>query len=64
MINQLNGANQEVINLRIENERLQNDLNIEKKTNEIMMKSQENMNQLTEQTQHRHKEKTGSGYIE
>ena len=33
MINQLNGANQEVINLRIENERQKNDLSVEKKRN-------------------------------
>ena len=50
MINQLNGANQEVINLRNENERLQNDLSVEKKTNERMMRSQERIIQLTEQS--------------
>ena len=33
-IDQLNDANQELINLRIENERLHNDPNIEKQTNE------------------------------
>ena len=61
-IDQINDANQELINLRIENERLQNDLSIEKKINERMMKTQENMNQLNEKTQYRHKGKIGLGY--
>ena len=43
-INQLTNANEEIMNLRSKNERLQNDLNFEKKINERMMKSQENMN--------------------
>ena len=38
-INQLTNANEELMNLRSEKERLQNDLNIEKKTYERMMKS-------------------------
>jgi len=36
------------MNLRLENEISKNDQNIEKKTNERMMKSQEDMNQLIE----------------
>ena len=44
LIDQLNDANQELINLRIENEIFHNDLSIEKKTNERMMKSHESMN--------------------
>ena len=63
-IDQLNDANQELINLRTENERLQNDLNIEKKTNERMMKSHESMNQLNEKSQYRHKGKVGLGYTD
>ena len=50
------------MNLRLENERLQNDLNTEKKTNERMLKSQESMNELNEQNQYRHKGKAGIGY--
>ena len=52
------------MNLRLEDERLQNDLNIEKKTNERMMKSEESMNQLNEKTQYRHKGKAGLGNTE
>ena len=52
------------MNLRSENERLQNDLSIEKKKYERMMKSQKSMNQLNEQSQYRHKGKDGLGYIE
>lgn len=36
MIYQINSANQEVVNLRIENDRPQNDLRVEKETNERM----------------------------
>ena len=50
------------MNLRSENERLQNDLNIEKKTYKRMMKSQESMNQLNEKSQYTHKGKVGIGY--
>lgn len=64
LIDQLNDTNQELINLRTKNERLQNDLSIEKKTNERMMKSHESMNQLNDQTQFRHKGKARLGYIE
>ena len=39
MVNQINGANQEVIKMRIENERLLTDLRGENKTNERIMKS-------------------------
>ena len=49
-IDQINDANQELVNLWIESERLQNDLNIEKQTNERMMKSQESMNKLNEKS--------------
>ena len=38
-INQLTNANEEIMNLRFENERLQNDLNSERKINERLMKS-------------------------
>ena len=37
-INQLTNANEEIMNLRLENERLQNDLNSERQLNERMMK--------------------------
>ena len=47
-IDQLTNANEEIMNLRLENERLQNNLNTKKKTNERMMKSQGEMNQLNE----------------
>ena len=42
-INQLTSANEEIMNLRSENERLQNDLDTEKKTIEGMMKSKVDM---------------------
>ena len=45
-INQLSNANEEIMNMGSENERLQNDLNSEMKINERMMKSQDDMNQL------------------
>ena len=61
-INQLTNANEETMNLRSENERLQNNLNTEKQINEKMMKSQANMNQLNEQSHHKQKGKTGIGY--
>lgn len=64
MINWLDGANQEVINLRIENDRLKNDLREEKETNERLMRSQESMNQLTKLSQKKHKGKLGLGYTE
>ena len=38
-IDQITNANEEIMNLRSENERLLNDLNTEKKNNERMMKS-------------------------
>ena len=63
-IDQLIGANEELMNLRSENERLQNDLSIENKTNKRMMKSKERMNQLNEKSKYRHKGKVGLGYIE
>ena len=63
-INQLTNANEEIMNLRSENERLQNDLNTKKKTNEKMMKFQANMNQSNEQSHYRQKGKVGIGYIE
>ena len=52
------------MNLRLENERFKNDLNIENQTNERMMNSQEGMNQLSEQSQYRQKGKARIGYIE
>ena len=55
---------QMIMNLRLENERLQNDLNTKKKTNERMMKSQADMNQLNKKIHHRQKGKAGIGYIE
>ena len=61
-INQLNNENEELINLRLENERLQNDLNTKKKANLRMLKCQENMNQMNEKIQYRHKGKVGIGY--
>lgn len=62
MINHLNSANQEVINLRTKNDRIKNDLRAKKETKERMMRSQENMNQLTELSQKKHKGKIGLGY--
>ena len=61
-IDQLTNANEELMNLRSKNERLQNDLNIEKKKNERMLKSQTKMNQLNEKSQYKHKGKTRIGY--
>ena len=52
------------MNLRSENERLQNYLNTKKQTNERMMKSQESMNQFNKKSQYRHKGKVGLGYID
>ena len=52
-IDQLTNANEEIMNLRSENKRLQNDLNTKKKTNERMMKSLASMDQLNEQNQYR-----------
>ena len=63
-INQFHNTNEEIMNLRSENERLLNDLNTEKKTNERMMKSQEDMNQLNEKSHLRQKGKVGIGYTE
>ena len=62
IINQLDVADQEFVNLRTKNFRLQNDLNIEKKTNERMLNSQKNMNRLIEQIQFKHHGKIGLGY--
>ena len=45
------------MNLRSKNEKLQNDLNCERKINERMMKSQVDMNQLNEKNLYRKKEK-------
>ena len=50
------------MNLRLQNEIPQNDLNIEKKTYETMMKYKESMNQLNEQNHYRDKGKAGIGY--
>ena len=63
-IDQLTSENEELMNLRLENEKLQNDLSIENKTNERIIQSQESMNQLNEKSQYRHKGKFGIGYIE
>ena len=52
------------MNLRSKNERLQNDLNIERQTNERMMKSQADINQLNEQSHYRQKGKARIGYTE
>ena len=52
------------MNLRSENERLQNDLNSKRKINERMMKSKEDMNQLNEKNLYRQKGKVGIGYKE
>ena len=43
-IDYFTNANEEFMNLRSENERLQNDLDTKMKTNERMMKSQANIN--------------------
>ena len=63
-IDQLTNANKELMNIRSENQRLQNDINSKKKTNERMMKSQSDMNWLNGQSQYRKKGKVGIGYIE
>ena len=52
------------MNLRLENERLQNDINSNRKAKERMMKSQANINQLNEQNLYRQKGKLGIGYKE
>ena len=63
-INQLTNAIEEIMNLRSENERLQNELNSKRQTNERMMKSQADMNQLNEKNLYRQKGKVGIGYKE
>ena len=57
-------VNEEIMNLRFENERLQNDLNSKRKINERMMKFQVDMNQLNEKNLYRKKGKVGIGYKE
>ena len=52
------------MNLRSENERLQNDLNTKRKTNERMVKSQVDVNQLNEQSHHSQKGKSRIRYTE
>ena len=52
------------MNLRFENARLKNDLDTKKQTNERMMKSQADMNQLNEQSHQRHKGTIGLGYTD
>ena len=64
MVDQINDASQELINLRIENEILHNDLSMEKETNERMMKSQECVNELDRKNQSRHKGTIGLGFID
>ena len=61
-INQLTNANEEIMNLKLENEILQNCLNTKIKTNERMMKSQVDMNKLNEKSHHTQKGKVGIGY--
>ena len=61
-INQLTSANEEIMNLGSENERLKNDLNTKRQTNERMMKPQADMNQLNEKIHFRQKGKAGIGY--
>ena len=50
--------------LRLEKERLQNDLDTINQTNERMMKSQVDMNQLNEKSHQRQKGTTRLGYTE
>ena len=52
------------MNLRLENERLLNDLKFERKINERMMKSQTDLNQLNEKNLYRKKGKARIGYKE
>ena len=61
-INHLTNANEEIMILRTANGILQNDLNTKKKTNEKMMKSQADTDQLNQQSQYRQKGKVGIGY--
>ena len=61
MVNQLNSTNHEITKLRIENDKLKNDLREENETNERMMRSKESMNQLTKKTQSRLIGKIGLG---
>ena len=56
-INQLTNANEEIMNLRSKNERLQIDLNSKRQLNERMMKSQVGMNQLNDKNLYRQKGK-------
>ena len=63
-INQLTNENEEIMNMRNENETLQNDLNSKRQLNERMMKSQANMNQLNEKNLYRQKGKVGIRYKE
>ena len=64
LINYLTNANEEIMNLRSENEILQNNLDIDKQKNERLMKSQVDMNQLNEKKKYRQKDKVGIGYTE
>ena len=63
-INQLTNANEEIMNLRFKNERLQNDLNYERQINERMMKSQADMKQLNKKNLYRQNGKEGIRYKE
>ena len=63
-INQLTNENEEIMNMRNENETLQNDLISKRQLNERMMKSQANMNQLNEKNLYRKKGKVGIRYKE
>ena len=63
-IDKLANANEEIMNIRLENERLQNDLNTKTQTNERMMKYQANMNQLNEKNLYRKKGKERIRYKE
>ncbi|GLJ44489.1 hypothetical protein SUGI_0933660 [Cryptomeria japonica] len=61
---QLSNANEEIRILKERNESLKNELDIQKKANERMMKSQTDLDQLNEQNLHKQKGKAGLGYNE
>ena len=64
LIDKLSNANEEIMSLRFENEKMRNDLNSEKQLNERIMKSQVDMNSLNEQNLYRKNGKVGIGYKE
>lgn len=62
MADQLDDANQGIKSLRVENERLLNELRAENELNERKMRSKESVNKLYEKTMNRPKGTSSLGY--